>query len=60
LSEEKAEQIHLQIKKAIKSHNPTSVSLENVVDFSEDEESLKPYYLNNKQSKMTILKDAFC
>lgn len=60
LSEEKAEQIHLQIKKAIKYHTPTSVTLEDVIDFSVDEETLKPYYLNNKQSKMTVLKDAFC
>lgn len=60
IPEDKAIFIHNQIKKTIKKHTPVSLTLENVVELHLNEDELTPYFLNAKQSKMTILKDAFC
>lgn len=60
LSKVEAEKIHNYISEEVENHVPTSIILSNIVDQHLEEDCLIDYYLNPKQSKMTILKDAFC
>lgn len=58
-SSDEAYDLHLNLRKAVEAHKPIIVKLSSIIENLSKEE-FKSVKLNDRQAKMTLLKDSFC